>query len=112
MLVIPVLEVSRVQRSVPFQCEVPGIEPGPAMLGDSARLYLPLDSRIVLSQSEMQRAASAGSHGIVDAVVANACVSAALIRGEMYPAEEDVAGVDVKAADNAGKGKERGVIIR
>lgn len=75
VVVVCVLEVVEAQGSVPFPYAVPGIETGTKTLGDSANLYLPWDRCMVLSQSEMQGAASAGIYETVDAVVAIALVN-------------------------------------
>lgn len=64
---------------------MPGIEPGSATLGDSSNLYLPWDSHMFLSQSEMHGGAYAGNHETVDDAVADALVSANTIRREMHP---------------------------
>lgn len=60
---------------------------------------------MVLSQFRLQGAASAGSNETVEAIVADAWENAALVRGEVHSAEEDVGEVDVEAADNADERK-------
>lgn len=66
---------------------------------------------MALSQAKNQRAPSVRSHDTVEAVVADEWASAASIRGEVHPAEEDVSEVDVEAAADADEMNERSVQI-
>lgn len=106
------LEVAKAHRSVRFPYEVPAIEPKLETLKASANFYLLWDSRMVLSQSEMQGASSTGSHETVYAVVAVIRGRSDPIHVKVHPAEKKLAEIQVQAADNAKKREERGVNTR
>lgn len=96
----------------PFPHSVTVIMPRLAMFAESANHYVPLDSRMTLSQARKQTTSSAGSHDTVKDVVDDEWVRAAPICGKARPAEEDIAEVDVEAADGADETKKLNVYIR
>lgn len=98
MVVVCVQWMDENRLNDPFSYDEPGIVPAPAVLGETAILYLPWHSLLETFHVKKHGSPCAWSHDTVDAVAVFEGVSAAPIRGEDHPAEEEVAVVNVKAA--------------
>lgn len=111
MVVVYIRLLDENRLTIPFQYDLPTIEPEPATPEEPANLYLFSDSRMALSHTEKQGASSAAVHETVDAFVADERVRAACIYRKEHCAEEHVTGADVVAAADAGKAKARSIYI-
>lgn len=83
----------------------PASSKAPAILGESASLYLPWNSGIALSHVEKHGTPIAGSHDTVDTIISGEWLRSSSIRSKVHTARENAVEIDVEAAPDA-DGKE------